>query len=200
MVGYFSLISVSGQIKSSDSAIILPDSNTSAKSIIIRKEKSLKPGTVALMSTVVPGLGQVYNRQWYKVPFFYALLGGGVYLISTYNHDYLRYKRAYITRTDRNPNTLDEFDPHNPRVDPANQIADSLQLLAIREDKHRYRDLSAILFTVIYAANILDAYVYAQLRDFDVSDNLSLQWTPLNVGYSYNAPVFTTSLKLKLRK
>ena len=126
------------------------------------------PGRVALQSALLPGLGQVTNGQWWKAPIIYAGLGTLTGFI-IYNHrEFKKYQTAYAFRTDGDSSTIDKYDFPN-QSPPFSQAT----LLLFREETRRNRDLSAIVLGVVYAANILDAYVFAQLKDFDVSDDLS---------------------------
>lgn len=122
----------------------------------------------ALFSAVLPGLGQVYNHKYWKVPILYGGFGALVYFISTNNTQYNRYIQAIKYRNDNDPATTDEF----PRL--------TAQDLTARKDYfRRNRDLSYIFTGVLYVLNIVDAYVDSQLLDFDVSDNLSIQTSPV---------------------
>ena len=121
----------------------------------------------ALFSAVVPGLGQAYNKKYWKVPIIYAGFGTLYYFISTNNKEFNKYKDALIVRNDGDSMTVDEF----PRFSDND--------LTIRKDYYRRnRDLSYILAGVLYTLNVIDAYVDSQLMDFDVSDNLSLHTAP----------------------
>jgi hypothetical protein len=122
----------------------------------------------ALMSAIIPGAGQVYNKKYWKVPIKYA--GGAVlyYFIKTNNDEYHKYKEAQVIRNDGDPETIDDYDPQFTNED-----------LETRKDYYRRnRDLSYILAGTLYVLNIVDAYVDSQLMDFDVSDNLSLKINP----------------------
>jgi hypothetical protein len=118
---------------------------------------------VALMSAIVPGLGQIANKKYWKLPIIYGGAGVLVYFIKTNNDEYKKYKNALLYRTDKDSTTIDDY--------PGYTIDD----LSIRRDYYRRnRDLSYILAGVLYTLNIIDAYVDSQLMNFDVSDNLSI--------------------------
>ena len=122
----------------------------------------------ALMSAVLPGLGQAYNRSYWKIPVLYAGAATLVYFISENQKEYLSYKDAYLYRLDGDPATVDERYPNLTDAD-----------ILVRKDYYRRnRDLSIILTGVLYALNIIDAYVDAHLKEFDISDDLSLQTRP----------------------
>jgi hypothetical protein len=120
----------------------------------------------ALMSAVIPGLGQIHNKKYWKVPIIY---GGGLtlaYFIHQNNYYYQLYKDAYANRL----NGSNAEDPY-----PALSNED----LSVHKDYYRRnRDLCYIFVGLLYVMNIVDAYVDAQLKDFDVSDNLSIRTSP----------------------
>ncbi len=132
------------------------------------------PKKATLFSACLPGLGQVYNHKYWKVPIIYA---GGAYLIYAFsfnNTQYKRFKNAYIALTDDDPNTIDEF----------NGLVPKDQLLYYKDQYRRNRDLSFIGFFGLYILQIVDASVDAYFFDFDVSDDLSLHITPYYNSYS----------------
>ena len=121
----------------------------------------------ALFSAIIPGLGQVYNKKYWKLPILYAGFGTLYYFISSNNTELKKYKTALILRNDNDSNTVDQF----PRFSDAD--------LTVRKDFYRRnRDLSYILTGVLYTLNIIDAYVDSQLMDFDISDDLSMHTAP----------------------
>lgn len=121
----------------------------------------------ALFSAVVPGLGQAYNKKYWKMPILYAGFGTLFYFISTNNTEYNKYRTALIIRNDNDSNTVDQFSNFSDND------------LTVRKDFYRRnRDLSYILTGVLYTLNIIDAYVDSQLMDFDISDNLSMHTSP----------------------
>lgn len=133
---------------------------------VVKKKHS--PMKATIMSAALPGLGQIYNGKWWKVPIIYGGLGGLIYSSVAADLNRQRHKRAYLARIDDDPNTIDEFDG---RYSDANLR----QLVSFYQ---RNRDLSLIFTGVLYALNIIDASVDAHLKDFDVSDDLTLQVRP----------------------
>lgn len=121
----------------------------------------------ALMSAILPGAGQVYNKSYWKVPILYGGVAALIYFINFNQTNYKTFKTAYIYRSDRDTNTVDEF-PNYTNDD----------LLVRRDYYRRNRDLCYIVTGVVYVLNIIDAYVDAHLKDFDVSDDLSLHTKP----------------------
>jgi hypothetical protein len=147
--------------------------------------KHHSPTKAILFSAVVPGLGQVYNKKYWKVPIIYAGLGALIYSIDFNSKKYRTFKDAYITRTDSDTLTTDDY----PRYTDDN-------LRSLFEYYRRNRDLSYILTGVVYALNILDAYVDAELFYFDVSDDLSLNPSPFIMTSRQGNTIGGISLRL----
>ncbi|MBL7924019.1 MAG: hypothetical protein JNL88_07465 [Bacteroidia bacterium] len=149
-----------GQTAAAQKSLTVPDTSSG-------KVHSVKKAT--LLSTFLPGAGQVYNRKIWKVPVIYAAFAGMGYLIK-FNHDnYKKFDKALLLRYDEDPGTVDEY---------ANIYTED-NLKSLSDFYRRNRDLSYIGFTVIYVLNIIDAHVDAHLFNFSVDDNISLQWSPL---------------------
>lgn len=129
--------------------------------------KPHSPGR-AMLYSIIPGGGQIYNQKYWKVPVLYAGLAATVYAIDFNNVRYERFKEALEKRSDEDYDIL---------TDKYKNLSDkSLENLS---DSYRNdRDLSIFIGVGIYAINILDAYVDAHFFEFDVSDDLSLQIQP----------------------
>ena len=173
------------------SQVALQDSVVPSKS----NSKRFTPGKVALMSTIVPGSGQIYNGQWYKAGVLYAGMAFVIYFINFNEHYYADFKQAYRFRTDNNPYTIDKYDTTSHSGQPF--ISDPLTLQDYREYYHHNRDLLYILSAVIFTANIIDAYVYAHLKEFDISDKLTLELNLTKFSNIANGINYTPSIKLK---
>ena len=169
---------------------IFPGNKTAITS---RKTSSFKPipRKATLASLILPGLGQVYNRQYWKVPIVMGGVMGCVYAITWNNKTYQDYRTAYYdimidSRNDPNgerPETWSEsWQVYIPSsVDPATQLHNSTFQNNLKRNKdyfRRYRDLSYIVGVAIYFIILADAYVDAQMFDFDVSPDLSFRVTP----------------------
>ena len=126
------------------------------------------PKKAALLSTILPGAGQFYNRKYWKPPVFYAAFAGLGYLIVYNNDRYQMYKQAYIYSTDGDANTIN---PYSSKYSDDN-------LLTLKNAYQRSRDLCIIGTAAVYVLNIVDAAVDAHMFTYDVSDNLSLRTTP----------------------
>ena len=134
---------------------------------IMKKEtyiNPLAPSKAAFYSAVLPGLGQVYNKRYWKVPIVYGALGAGIYAYTFYNGEYQRFRTAFKRR--RAGFTDDEFIDVIPL--PGNDRLERLQ-----NAKQNERDLSLLVTIIIYALNIVDANVDAHLKQFNISDDLS---------------------------
>jgi hypothetical protein len=154
------------------------------------------PRRAALLSLALPGAGQVYNHSIWKVPVIYAGLGAITYFVVDNNKSYVAFRDAFSACKDDPTCTQADVDlGSGPRT---YQFSD---LLSNRENFRRYRDLNIIVGGLWYTLNVLDAYVDAHLRTFDVSDDLSMQVKPKLIfnQAAGNAPVFGAAFTLKLR-
>lgn len=131
--------------------------------------KKHSPGRAALMSAMVPGLGQLYNKKYWKIPVVYAGFGALTYFIITNADNYLTYQSAYIEETNgvTGGNYADLVNRYN-----------ETELLSGSEYYRRNLEVSILLAAVWYALTIIDATVDAHLMTFDVGEDLSLQVAP----------------------
>ena len=123
------------------------------------------PKKAALYSAILPGAGQVYTKKYWKVPVIYGGLITSAYYINQSNDLYQLYKSTYLNRLDGDFN------------DNLNYSDSDLRTLT--EHYRRNREVSALLFTLTYILNIVDASVNAHLFDYDVSEDLSLHIQPV---------------------
>ena len=137
-------------------------------------KKSHSPKTATIMSACLPGLGQIYNGKWWKVPIVYAGLGGLGYLVYNNYSEYRSYLHAYEYKTGDLPEgtTLTEHE-----LDLASKYADS-QLQTYKESYRRDFEFYCILTAAWYGLNILDACVDGHLYNYDINDDLSLSIDP----------------------
>lgn len=143
-----------------------------------RKEiNPLAPSRAAFYSAVLPGLGQIYNKRYWKVPIVYAAIGTGIYAY-TYNDDlYDRFRTAFKSR--QAGFTDDEFYDINGDNEPgAPPDLDTADLERQQENFQRDRDLALVITIALYALNIVDANVDAHLKQFNVDENLSMDINP----------------------
>lgn len=162
------------------------DSNLVRKSITLNDSLSIalkdsskvkvrhhSPKMALLLSAVLPGLGQAYNKKYWKIPIIYAGLGGLSYLIYFEDNKYQCYRNAYIYQVDGDPLTKGI----------CNGRSDVTTLETLKNYYRRNRDLAISGMALWYALNLVDAVVDGHLYHFDVSDNISLNWRP-DGGYS----------------
>jgi hypothetical protein len=154
--------------------------------------------TKAVLLGLIPGMGQIYNRKYWKLPLVYGGFMGFMYAITWNNKNYQDYwngyrgivhdAEAYRIALDAAEGGEVDFAFNNdwtefyPGVDPKSIVFDSgrQNLLKSRKDYfRRYRDLSIILAVGFYAITLIDAYVDAQLFDFDISPDLSMRVEPV---------------------
>lgn len=154
----------------------LPDSlQVETKSIQIDtsqvKPHSAKKAT--FYSMILPGLGQAYNRKYWKIPIVYAGFGVFYYLIDYNNTQYQEWKAAYTHAV------LDPDGNEEPVNDYERLYGDNTDFLRNQKnDARRYRDLNYILAGVWYLLNVVDAAVDAHLFTWEVNDNLSMHMEP----------------------
>jgi hypothetical protein len=146
---------------------------------IVKNDSSMlnhSPKKAGYLSTALPGLGQIYNKKYWKVPIIYVGFGTLTYFIIDNNKNYQKYLEAYKMRIDNDPNNddiLPEYTTENLRV--------------IKNLYWKNRDLMILLTVGLYALNILDAVVDAHFFTYDISDDLSFHISPTfepNMGYS----------------
>ncbi len=144
----------------------------------------LAPSRAAFYSAILPGLGQIYNRKYWKLPIVYATIGIPTYFY-LYNDDYYdRFRTAFKRR--KAGFTDDEFydinNNNSPGQDPDLDIGD---LQTQQERFQRDRDLSLVIAIAFYALNIVDANVDAHLKQFNIDEDLSLDIN-FEPYYDYN--------------
>lgn len=132
--------------------------------------KPIKSPKKAALLSLIPGAGQVYNKKYWKVPIIYASLITSAYYINDNHNQYKTYKKAYLIRIDNDPNTTDEY------VGQYN----SNDLIILKDFYRRNREISILCFVGVYILNIVDASVGAHLFDYDISENISLNVSPLS--------------------
>jgi hypothetical protein len=124
-----------------------------------------RPQTAAALSAVVPGAGQFYNREYWKIPLVYGLIGATGYFLYTQQAQTTHYALALDYRLDNDPLTID---PYVGQYTPT-------QLLSLKNTARRSRDYAALGMLAAWGFQVLDAHVGGHLYSFDVSRNLELQ-------------------------
>jgi len=141
-----------------------------------------------IMSALVPGLGQIYNKKYWKVPIIYAGLGGFGYMFYENNIKYKYYRSALLLSVDNGGFAV---------ADNINYSTEDLQKLKLNYKK--YRDFAVMGIGIFYLLNLIDANVDAHLKTFDVSDNLSMNinpWQTISSGGRWAAGL---SIKLNFK-
>ena len=160
-----------------------------ADTIIIDSLPKHSPAKATIMSLAVPGLGQAYNKKYWKIPVVYALIGTPLYFALKQRESFEDFKDAYITRN------------VDMQVDKYDGVYTNQQLLSLIDYHRKNRDLFFVLTGVAYALNVVDAAVDAHLYYFDVSDDLAGNIRPT---FQYSAfdrqPVPSLTLSLKFAK
>lgn len=140
------------------------------------------PKKAVLYSALLPGLGQAYNKKYWKIPIIYAGFGTIGYFIGWNNGFYGTYKQAYSDLTDGNDDTrsyeeLDAYQYYD--LDNPTDYDNFKTGLSKQSDYYRRnRDLLIIGIAGFYGLNIIDASVDAHLFDFDISEDLTMNWQP----------------------
>lgn len=122
----------------------------------------LTPAKAAFYSAVLPGLGQAYNKKYWKIPLVYGAIGTSLYFYIDNNKKYHQYRDAYKRRLEGYND--DDF-----------TYLDDSRLIAGQKFYQRNRDLSALVTLGFYVLNIIDANVDAALLQFNVNENLSVR-------------------------
>ena len=152
------------------------------------------PTKATWLALVIPGGGQIYNRKYWKLPIIYGGFAGCAYALSWNGKMYKDYSQAYLDIMDSNPNTKSYED-----LLPPNATYNEEQLkntIKRRKDMfRRYRDLSIFAFIGVYLISIIDAYVDAELSNFDITPDLSMKVEPAVIDN--NNQFRSTSLKNK---
>ena len=126
------------------------------------KINPLAPAKAAFFSAIVPGLGQAYNKKYWKIPLVYGALGTTIYFFITNNKKYNTFRDVYKRR-------LEGF------TDDDYRYLDDNRLIQAQKFYQNNRDLSALLTALFYVLNIVDANVDAHLAQFNVNDKLTFK-------------------------
>jgi hypothetical protein len=179
----FFLFQLNAQKK--DSLSPVADSAQLAKEI--KKENYFAPRRASILSALLPGLGQAYNKKYWKIPIIYAGLGGFGYMFAFNNTEYNYYRKNLIAVNDEDAGTTNET------------TYNSEQLQTLKNEYKKSRDIAIIGMAVIYFLNIIDANVDAHLKTFDVNDDLSIHLDPWQSVYQrQNSFGVASGLSLKI--
>jgi hypothetical protein len=138
-----------------------------------------EPYKATWLAVVIPGAGQIYNRKYWKLPIVYGGFMGCLYAYNWNNQMYSDYRQAFLDIMDADPNTKSYEDFFRPGYDFEGNREYIENVFKKRKDRYRrWRDLSVFAFIGVYALSVIDAYVDAQLANFDISDNINLSINP----------------------
>lgn len=160
----------------------------------VESEQYPEPKQVMFKSLIVPGWGQWINNQIWKIPLVYAALGGLTYYSIHLNKQYHDYRAAFYNNEYEEGNDR----PFGPTPAYLQNITSSQSLKQARNYYRNRRDFIYVTIGLAYGLNALDAYVFAHMRTFDVSDNLSLR-SSLKPAVQHQSPALTLSIDLKTR-
>lgn len=153
------------------------------------------PKDVMFKSMIIPGWGQITNKQIWKVPLVYGLLGGLTWYSIDLNKKYHDYRAAYYNKSDA-PDDLRFGET------PA-YLVDETSLESLRSNRNflrNRRDFIYITIGLAYGLNVIDAYVFAHMRSFDVSEDLSIRTEVKPSVLASGRPGFTVSMQLLKNK
>lgn len=178
------LLLMGGPLVAQDTAVVRPQKVSRTDSVKVRNHTPTK----AMLLSIIPGGGQIYNRKYWKLPIIYGCLGASSYCIYWAHDNMMMFRNEYIYRRDGN---LEMINP---------SLADRADatILELKNTYERYMEIAIGVTAIFYALNIVDAMVDAHLFYFDVSDDLSLRWSPsIAPTVASNKPVYGLSLQLK---
>ena len=143
--------------------------------LVIKEIDPLRPTKASFYSALLPGLGQAYNKKYWKLPIVYGAIGTSLYFYINNNKKYNNYREAYKRR-------LQGFN------DDEYQYLDDSRLIQAQRFYQRNRDLSLLVTVAFYVLNIVDANIDAHLAQFNVNDKLSFQPEvyPNEINYKLN--------------
>ncbi|TAE21388.1 MAG: hypothetical protein EAZ91_25270 [Cytophagales bacterium] len=194
-------VRVGNSIFSTDTALIdtLGATKLTKKEEIVRRK--IIPRQATIRSLILPGLGQAYNRDFWKVPLVYAGIGTAIYFLIDNNGQYLKYERAYKEAYDE---TVAKTGDGKADVYVRSQGAIlTLPVAPLKQQTdffRRYRDLNVIIIVAVWALNAVEANVAAHLKTFDLSDDLTLRVQPNLLPTLNGVPAPGVRLTLNLKK
>lgn len=168
-------------------------------SLVIRKTafNPLAPSKAAFYSAILPGLGQIYNKRYWKVPIVWGAIGGSIYAYTWNNDNYKNFRTAFKRRqAGFRDDQFYDINGDNPLgAEPDLDLED----LEFQQERfQRDRDLWLVVTIGMYALNIIDANVDAHLKQFNIDDDLSIDFEPfLDLNQVTNTPSYGMVLTVK---
>ncbi|WP_419211024.1 DUF5683 domain-containing protein [Maribacter sp. X9] len=168
-------------------------------SLLVEKKafNPLAPSKAAFYSAILPGLGQIYNKRYWKLPIVWGAIGGSVYMYTWNNDNYQQFRTAFKRR--QAGFTDDKFyDINGDNAAGADPDLDLEDLEYQQERFQRDRDLWLVVSIGMYALNIIDANVDAHLQQFNIDDDLSIDFKPyFDLNQVTNTPNYGMALTFK---
>lgn len=152
------------------------------------------PRIAAIRSAIFPGLGQIYNKKYWKVPIAWAAVGIPAYLVVDNNKWYKRVKYALLVAASDNP-SADSLSKVHPQLKAFVTSRSTNTLLNYRSEFRKNMDYSILFGLLFWGLNVIDATVDAHLKGFNVSDDLTLKVKPALLNY--NTPGISLVLTFK---
>ena len=175
------------EMTSSTTPQVSPTPTDSINGALNKKVFIPNPTKATWLALVIPGGGQIYNRKYWKLPIIYGGFAGCAYALTWNNKMYKDYMQAYKDAALGNweANSIhDLLPPGYLDRTPKTQITETLRK---RKDTYRrYRDLSIFAFIGVYLISVIDAYVDAELSNFDISPDLSMRVEPAVINSQYS--------------
>jgi hypothetical protein len=169
----------------------------SKPTIVISKEKH-DPKKATNRSLILPGWGQAYNKQYWKIPLVYGALSIPTITFFYNNNVYKEARFAYDARYAASAEGGYDSTAYKT-LDLKYQKADINAIQSLRNAARRDRDYSVLWFLIVWGLNVADATVFGHLKDFDVSNNLSLNVHP-TFNPTTRTPALNLAFKLKDKK
>ena len=175
------------EMTSSTTPQVSPTPTDSINGALNKKVFIPNPTKATWLALVIPGGGQIYNRKFWKLPIIYGGFAGCAYALTWNNKMYKDYMQAYkdaaLGNWDAN-SIHDLLPPGYLDRTPKTQITETLRK---RKDTYRrYRDLSIFAFIGVYLISVIDAYVDAELSNFDITPDLSMRVEPAVINSQYS--------------
>ena len=175
------------EMTSSTTPQVSPTPTDSINGALNKKVFIPNPTKATWLALVIPGGGQIYNRKYWKLPILYGGFAGCAYALTWNNKMYKDYMQAYKDAALGNweANSIhDLLPPGYLDRTPKTQITETLRK---RKDTYRrYRDLSIFAFIGVYLISVIDAYVDAELSNFDITPDLSMRVEPAVINSQYS--------------
>lgn len=181
-----------------DTAALVRKNDSIQKTMAVENKPRFIPNSnrAIWLALVIPGGGQIYNRKYWKLPIVYGGFVGCAYALTWNNRMYKDYSQAYLDLMDDDPNTK-SYEDFLPRGISAEGMEDTFKR---RKDFYRrQRDLSIFCFIGVYILSVIDAYVDAELSDFDISKDLGLKIEPVIFNDGRGKFVNTIGLQCSLK-